>query len=272
MSDLTRGPVGDCPAGLLLDLDGVFFVGDDAVPGGAETVAWAEATGLRYLFVTNTTSHPRSTLVDKLARFGIRTTKDRILTPAVAAREMLGRTVTGPVALHVPDATREEFAGLPVLEPTATAPVSAVVVGDLGRQWDFARLNAAFRQLSARPAPLLVALGMTRFWQGTEGPNLDVGPFVAALEFATGVAAVVTGKPAPAFFEAAAVRLGVPAQQLAMVGDDIRGDVEGAQRAGIRGVLVRTGKYRPSDDDLGIEPDATLDSVADLPAWWEGQL
>ena len=116
---------------------------------------------------------------------------------------------------------------------------------------------------------LLVALGMTRFWQGSDGRNLDVGPFVAALEFATGVAPVVTGKPAAAFFEAAAHRLGVPADQLAMVGDDIRGDVEGAQRAGMSGVLVRTGKFHLSDLDAGITPHATLESVADLPAWWD---
>jgi len=268
---MTVRDVGRTLGGLLLDLDGVFFVGDDAVPGGAETVEWAAKSGVPYLFVTNTTSYPRARLADKLAGFGIRATPDQILTPAVAARALLEDTEPGPVALYVPAQTAEEFAGLTVLDPGDRSDAGAVVVGDLGEAWDFTRLNAAFRQLSARPAPLLVALGMTRFWQGSDGRNLDVGPFVAALEFATGVAPVVTGKPAAAFFEAAAHRLGVPADQLAMVGDDIRGDVEGAQRAGMSGVLVRTGKFHPSDLDAGITPHATLGSIADLSAWWEGR-
>jgi HAD superfamily hydrolase (TIGR01458 family) len=256
--------------GLLLDLDGVFFVGDQAIPGGAEMVAWADASGVPHLFVTNTTSHPRSRLVDKLAGFGISTTPDRILTPAVAARELLATAPSGPLALYLPDETVAEFAGLPVLDAGDDSPATAVVVGDLGEGWDFATLNRAFRQLSARPAPLLLALGLTRFWRGSDGPNLDVGPFVAALEFATGIAPVVTGKPAAAFFEAASRRLGVAPGELAMVGDDIRGDVEGAQRAGMAGVLVRTGKFQDSDLDQGVTPDAVLRSVAELPGWWGG--
>jgi HAD superfamily hydrolase (TIGR01458 family) len=254
--------------GLLLDLDGVFFVGDEAIPGGPDVVAWAEASGVPYLFVTNTTSHPRSSLVDKLARFGIAATPEQILTPAVAARELLATIPRGPVALYLPEQTAEEFRGLSVLGPDDEAPATAVVVGDLGEDWDFATLNRAFRQLSHRPAPLLVALGLTRFWRGPDGPNLDVGPFVAALEFATGVPPVVTGKPADAFFQAASRRLGVPPGQLAMVGDDIRGDVEGAQLAGMVGVLVRTGKFQESDVDQGVTADAVLGSVAELPTWW----
>jgi phospholysine phosphohistidine inorganic pyrophosphate phosphatase len=53
-----------------------------------------------------------------------------------------------------------------------------------------------------------------------------------------------------------------------MVGDDIRGDVGGAQGAGLRGVLVRTGKFTPDDSDGDVTPDAVLDSVANLPTWW----
>jgi ribonucleotide monophosphatase NagD (HAD superfamily) len=52
-----------------------------------------------------------------------------------------------------------------------------------------------------------------------------------------------------------------------MVGDDIRGDIGGAQEAALRGVLVRTGKFHRGDLTIGIEPDAVLDSVADLPRW-----
>jgi ribonucleotide monophosphatase NagD (HAD superfamily) len=89
---------------------------------------------------------------------------------------------------------------------------------------------------------------------------------VAGLEFATGKKAQVTGKPSKAFFDAAVATLGVPASSVAMVGDDLWSDVEGAQQAGLQGWLVRTGKFR---EDLlrgaSVRPDLILASVADLP-------
>jgi HAD superfamily hydrolase (TIGR01458 family) len=145
------------------------------------------------------------------------------------------------------------------------------VVGDLGRGWDFDTLNRAFRLLMSEPRPVLVALGMTRYWRAADGLRLDVAAFVAALERATGVEATVLGKPARPFFASAADRLGVDVGELVMLGDDVVGDVGGAQRAGMRGVLVRTGKFRPSDLEGDVRPDAVLGSIAALPEWWEAQ-
>lgn len=101
--------------------------------------------------------------------------------------------------------------------------------------------------------------------------SLDVGPFAAALEYATNCSALVLGKPDAAVFRQAAQRLGVPPGEVVMVGDDVLGDVRGAQAAGLRGVLVRTGKYRPEDLLGPTQPDAVLDSIVDLPAWWRQQ-
>jgi phospholysine phosphohistidine inorganic pyrophosphate phosphatase len=70
------------------------------------------------------------------------------------------------------------------------------------------------------------------------------------------------------FYGIAVDALGLPADQVVMVGDDIHTDVEGAQRAGLTGVMVRTGKFSPSDLSGGVCPDAVLDSVAELPRWW----
>ena len=150
----------------------------------------------------------------------------------------------------------------------AESGAAAVIVGDLGEAWDFATLNRAFRLLTAEPRPPLVALGMARFWKDHDGLVLDNGPFAQALAFASGTDPVVTGKPSADFFHAAAHRLGLPASDIVMVGDDVIGDVEGARQAGMRGVLVRTGKFSAGDLDRGVAPDAVLDSVADLPAWW----
>jgi phospholysine phosphohistidine inorganic pyrophosphate phosphatase len=146
--------------------------------------------------------------------------------------------------------------------------VKAVVIGDLGHGWDFATLNRAFRLLHADRGTQLVALGMTRYWMSPTGPSLDVAPFVVALEHASGRSAVVLGKPSREFFDAAALKLGLPTAGLLMIGDDIRADVGGAQGAGLRGAIVKTGKFRPDDLEQDVHPDAVLNSVADLPDWW----
>ena len=254
---------------LLLDLDGVLYEGDRPVPGAVDAIAWLRESGVPHLFVTNTTSRPRQGLVDKLAAMEMQVDVDELLTPAVAAAAWLERECERPLALFVPPVTGEEFAHLPILDDDAESGAGAVVVGDLGSDWDFATLNRAFRLLMDEPRPHLVALGMTRYWQAEDGLRLDAGAFVSALAYASGLEPVVLGKPARAFFEQGLARLGAAAGETVIIGDDVVGDVGGAQDAGLAGVLVRTGKFREGDLERGIEPAAVLDSIADLPQWWD---
>lgn len=254
---------------LLIDLDGVLYVGDKAVPGAAEAVQWLDKENIPYLFVTNTSSRPRSALVEKLAHFGIFTDEKAIFSPPVAASQWLKVHAPGPAALFVPQPTKAEFNCLEELDPDAESGASSVVIGDLGERWTFPVLNRAFRLLMAEPKPILVALGMTRYWRGADGFHLDVAPFVKALEHAASCQAVILGKPSKEFFNAGLEMLGCSTTDAIMIGDDIVGDVQGAQRAGMRGLLVRTGKFRPQDLEGNIKPDAVLDSIAELPVWWE---
>jgi HAD superfamily hydrolase (TIGR01458 family) len=250
--------------GILFDLDGVVYDGEAPIEGAAEVIAWVRREKIPFLFVTNTTSRPRETLVRKLESFGIRAAAEDIWTPAVAAHRWLIKHGVSPAALFVPQATAAEFQDIAVSDEGA----QAVVIGDLGPSWDFATLNRAFRLLHADPDCQLIALGMTRYWQSPTGPALDVAPFVAALEHASGRRAVVLGKPSREFFETATLQIGLRGAEVLMIGDDIRADVEGAQHADLRGAIVKTGKFRPEDLEQGIQPDVVLDSVADLPAWW----
>ncbi|MDF2576487.1 MAG: sugar phosphatase [Agromyces sp.] len=255
-------------AGVLLDLDGVVYVGDQAIPGAAETVDWLVREGIPHRYLTNTTSRPRRAIVEKLARLGIATDPSEILTPGVAAAAWLrGEGIERP-ALFVPDATTSEFAGLEPLPASDDRGAGAVVVGDLGSGWDFETLNRAFRLLMDDPGVPLIALGLTRYWRADDGLRLDAGAYVRALEYASGREAVVLGKPDPAFYRTAVDDLRLPPERVVMVGDDIRTDVEGAQRAGLAGVLVRTGKFSESDLAGDVTPDAVLGSIADLPRWW----
>jgi HAD superfamily hydrolase (TIGR01458 family) len=253
---------------VLLDLDGVLYVGDSPVPGAADAVDWLMGEGIPFRFLTNTSSRPRSSIAEKLSGMDISASEDDILTPAVAARSWLQDHSAGRPALFVPDATASEFADLDPLPDDVEEGAAAVVVGDLGEAWDFATFNRAFRLLTAEPRPTLVALGLTRYWRADDGLRLDAGAFVRALEYAAGTTAVVTGKPDEAFYRTAIDGLGLDADDVVMVGDDIRSDVEGAQRSGLTGVLVRTGKFAPADLDGDVTPDEVLDSIADLPEWW----
>lgn len=257
--------------GILLDMDGVLYNSEAPIEGAARTMAWIQKEGIPHLFVTNTSSRGRTALLDKLHRFGIHAERETILTPCAAAAAWLRTQPGGAAALFINPKAREEFSGIPVLEAPAESGAQYVVIGDMGEHWSFRALNRAFRLLHGNPGATLIALGMTRFWLADDGIRIDAGPFVAALEYATGRKALVLGKPSVSFFRMAAARLSLPAEEVVMIGDDIVTDIQGAQAAGMRAVLLRTGKFRPADLAGAIRPDAVLHSIQDLGDWWLAQ-
>lgn len=261
-------PFGKHMAGILFDLDGVFYVGDQAIPGGANALAWVRQQHIPHCFLTNTTSKPREALVEKLAAMGLAADAKHILTPPVAASRWIAQHLDGPTVLFVPPATEAEFDNLRLADRQTQQPVAAVVIGDLGEAWDFATLNQAFSLLMQQPAPHLIALGMTRYWRAPDGLRLDVAPFVHALQHASGIEPLVLGKPSAAFYQSALAMIGCSANESVMIGDDIRGDIAAAQAAGLKALLVQTGKFQPSDTTGDITPDGQLASIAELPDWW----
>ncbi len=245
--------------GFLLDLDGTVYDGGRPIAGAPEAIAQLRGMGYAIRFVTNTTSRDRAALVEKLAGMGVPAKVDEIFAPPYAAACYL-RERQASAMLLLTESAQREFTGV----PTDMAHPDFVVVGDMGELWTFAHLNRAFRALMAGAG--LIALGLSRYWRTADGElSLDSGPFVAALQFASAVEPVVLGKPARLFFEMAWADLELEPRQVAMVGDDIEGDIGGAQRAGLRGILVRTGKFREEDLYGEVEPDVVLNSLADLP-------
>jgi len=253
---------------ILFDLDGVFYQGEQVIKGATDVALWVQKNNIPHLFITNTSSRPRSALVTKLGALGIQTDESHILTPAIATTRCLqNHTPEHSVALFLPEITQIEFSDFSLWQ-SENDIVDAVIIGDLAEQWTYPVLNQAFRLLMQQPSPHFIALGMTRYWQANDGLRLDVAPFIVALEHATGLKAQVMGKPAKLFFQMALDMLGSSAKDTVMVGDDIRSDVAGAQTAGLQGVLVKTGKYRVENLQLGINPDAILNSISDFPEWW----
>jgi HAD superfamily hydrolase (TIGR01458 family) len=253
--------------GLLLDLSGVIYVQDEAVPGAAGALERLRGEGIPIRLVTNTTMRPRRSILERLERLGIGADPAELITPATLAANRCADAGYESVALVVLDELREDLEGLEERGDT----VDAVIVGDLGEGWDYEVLNRAFRQVMDGAA--LIALQKNRYWETAAGLSLDAGPFVAALEYGSGREAEVVGKPSPAFFDLALDDLGVSADRAAMVGDDVEADVGGAMEAGLAGILVRTGKYRENlVKESGIKPTATVDSIADVPSLFVSQL
>jgi HAD superfamily hydrolase (TIGR01458 family) len=249
--------------GVLLDLDGTVYQEWQALPGVPEALAALRRAGVPLRFTTNTTRRPRSVLAERLRGMGIAAEPAEILSaPAAAASWLRARGVRRVHPLLAEATVREELADF--LPDDQTPEV--VVVGDLGDAWTFPVLDRAFRCLMAGAE--LLAVQRNRYWHTDGGLSLDAGPFVAALEYGAGKSATLVGKPSPAFFAAAARELGLPPERIAVVGDDLESDVAGARASGMTGLAVRTGKYRPQDEERARQAaDAVLDSLAALPDW-----
>lgn len=238
----------------------MLYVEDEPVAGAREAIVRLRSAGVALRFVTNTTSRSRRRTLDKLRGLGFEVGADELVTPAALALRHCAERGLRRVALLMGDEVKEDFAELDEDDRRA----DAVIVGDMGREFGYDVLNRAFRLLL--DGAELVALQKNRYWLTADGLSLDVGPFVAALEYASRREATVVGKPSRSFFELVLSGLGAEAGAAAMVGDDAETDVAGAIAAGLSGVLVRTGKYREQAvRELGVEPTATLDSIADLP-------
>lgn len=241
--------------GILLDLAGVLYVGDTPLPGAREAIERLHHARLPTRYLTNTTRSTRRAILDRLSRMGLSIPPDSLYTAPLAARRYVESHGLRPYLLIHPN-LKAEFAEF------GEGPYNAVLVGDGGEAFTYERLNCAFRLL-LEGAPLL-AMGNNRYFKERDGFSLDVGPFVTALEYAAGVRATILGKPAPDFFRAAIADLGCKADEVMMVGDDVAADVIGAVSAGLQGVLVKTGKYRPGDEDQLKSANANV--LADVTA------
>lgn len=242
----------------LLDLAGVLYQGTERLPGARASLERLRGSGLAVRFITNTTRQTKAGLLAQLEQLGIDVRDEELFTAAEAAKRVLRDRGLTPYLLVHPD-LEPEFAEL------SAGRRNAVVVADAGPAFTYERLNEAFRLLN-EGAPLL-AVARNRYFRETDGLSLDAGPFVAALEYAAGVEAEVIGKPAPAFFAGAVASMDGRAENTVMVGDDVESDVNGALAAGLQALLVRTGKYRPGDEDAVSSGGETVDDINSAVDW-----
>lgn len=255
----------DSVRAVLIDIDGVLTVSWKPLPGAVEALRELRASGRPFALLTNTTSRTRASIAGTLSAAGFPVTAEDVLTaPSVTAAYLADRFPGAGCSLLNSGDVREDLAGVRFVDDPGSVP-NVVVLGGAGPEFDYTALNRAFGHLQR--GARLVAMHRNLYWRTEDGLQLDSGAFLLGLEKAAHTEAEVTGKPSPAFFGAALARLGVGAGEALMVGDDIESDVLAAQRAGITGVLVRTGKYLPETHRAASgTPDHVLDSFADLPA------
>lgn len=247
--------------GVLLDLEGVLYQGDEPVRGARDAVAALRQAGLALRFLTNTTTRPRSYICARMAAMGFEAALDDIFSPAMAAGRFLEQAGVTRIHLAAPAGLAEDFGHFALVDDDP----EAAVIGDLYTGFTWQRVNGLFQM--ALGGARIVALHKNRFCRRAEGLSLDVGPFVAALEYAAGAEAAIMGKPSPAFFHMALESLGLAPGEVVMVGDDIEADIGGAQDAGLRAIQVETGKYSDRDrEHPTVTPDECIASVVDLPA------
>jgi HAD superfamily hydrolase (TIGR01458 family) len=252
---------------ILLDVDGVLTVSGEAIAGGGAAVERLRRDGHRLRFVTNNTTRSRATLAGELRELGIELEDEELQTTGTAAaRALQGKRVLALTMHGIVD----DLDGIELVGEGA----DAVLIGgadetvETNHVFSYTNLARAFHEIEAGAD--LYCLHKNRWWQTARGPLLDTGAFVAGLEYAAEVEAIVVGKPSATYFSAALEALDAEPELTWMVGDDIEADIAGAQRFGLRTVLVRTGKFRPDAVERGnVRPDGIVSSIAHLPDWLE---
>ncbi|NOT69674.1 MAG: TIGR01458 family HAD-type hydrolase [Methylophilaceae bacterium] len=246
--------------GLLFDLDGVLYVGAHVIEGALEAVEKIRLSGISCRFITNTSTLSLASLQQKINGLGFYVAAEEIFSAPQAAVRFLQHQHDPVCRLLLADDVKNDFKDFHQSDTTA----DFIVIGDIGDAWSYSVMNEVF--VCLKHGAKLIAIHKNRFWQTEQGLRLDIGGFIEGLEYASGVKATIIGKPSVDFFQMALDDMGLEPAQVAIIGDDIDADVGGGQQAGLKGILVKTGKYRQDYTEVSkVRPDFTIASIAELP-------
>jgi len=249
----------DQKRGILFDLDGVFYVSNQAINGGQKLIDSLRNKSIPFRFLTNTTTKTRREIREKLGSFGLLIDEKEIFSAAYIGINYLRSLGSPPCHLLIHDNIYSDYSEFDVHDRKP----EFVVIGDRGNKWNYDDLNKAFRYLMEGAG--LIALHKGRYFQTLQGLEIDIGAIITGLEYSSGQTAISLGKPNPIFFQTALEDISISSEKAIMVGDDLINDIGGAQRTGMKGVLVRTGKFRKSDlSHSDVKPDFIIESINEL--------
>lgn len=252
-------PISNNISAILFDLDGVLFVGDEIIDGAVETIQYLKSKNIPLRFLTNTTTRSLDSLHEKIIKLNLPIEKNELFAPPKIAARYLKKFDNPKLLLILEEDTKLEFSEYEIND---TNP-DFIVLGHYGNRWNYDLMNRLFKIVMN--GSKILALHKGRYWLTEEGLTLDIGAFVVGLEHASSQKAIVVGKPSKTFFKIALDDMNIAPENAVMIGDDIINDIEGAQKAGIKGILVKTGKYQQEAIDISsVTPDMIIDSVKEL--------
>ena len=245
--------------GLLIDLEGVIYSGEEVIDGAIETIEKLKKK-FRIRYLTNTTTTSRNLIFQKLLNLNLSVNEEDIFSPSIAINAFLKDKMIKNISLIANEKINSDFKEFNI---NSNNP-DAVIMGDIYKDFNWDKLNNAFELLLKKEC-LLIALHKNRYCKRNNKIALDLGPFVNALEYASSKNAIVIGKPEKNFFDLAINSLNLNKNETVMIGDDIVSDIEGAKSNNIKAIQVRTGKFQSNDEsDNFIQPDYRINSIADL--------
>lgn len=247
--------------GVLFDIDGVMVTSWRPIAGAVDALADIRARGIRRAFLTNTTSRTCDQIAAGLNEIGFDVDTSEIITAGKLTAEYVRSTYPGRRCWVLNSGDVDE--DLVGIERDAEDP-EVVILGGAGPEFTHRALSRVVELMLDSVPVVAMHRGMT--WATDDGLRIDTGVYLPGMEEVTGASIATVGKPSLAGFLAATELMGVDPDHAVMIGDDLHGDVIPAQRVGLIGVLVRTGKFRQSVLELSVDqPDYVIDSIADLP-------
>jgi HAD superfamily hydrolase (TIGR01450 family) len=252
-------------AGYVLDLDGTVYLGDELLPGAADTLARIRRAGSRVVFLTNNPLRSAASYSQRLASFGVTAAESEILTPLSALTSYLRVRHPGEPVLTVAEPLVDQTLSAAGIRVTTQPSAARVVVVSFDRGFDYGKLLRAFRAVHGHGAAI-VATNPDPFCPTPDGGLPDCAAMLAAVEACTGVRAeAVLGKPGAQMAAEVHQRLGVPAAEAAMVGDRVLTDVAMSRALGMTSVLVLSGATTAADLNRSEhQPDYVISGIGQL--------
>ena len=251
--------------GILSDIDGTLYFKGKPITGAKEAVVVLKERGIKCIFFTNTDSKSPKSILQILNNHGFKVNEEELFTPIIALKNFLSKIPKCSLFLVTTEEIKNEFNKFNIIEKYEESLVpDYVIIGDFRDKWDVHRLNDAFKYVM-KGSKLLGTQGNRYFLDKKGEPVIDTGSFVNLVGTAAGVEPIIFGKPAREYFLQALQEIQLKPEEVVVIGDDIEIDIKGAINAGLKGILVRTGKGKSLDlEKLTIKPFKIIESFSSI--------